>query len=176
MLWIWSSYKLCRMLGMSCVLTCCTDKVPCTAVYLCSCMKLSCQLEFIYQTWYPSGKSKWQLYVRYSKSWTVCTNPTRIMRKSCAFWLPKVFLSAGPFRTVITSCCKFHPSAFSSRLLKADAWTQLLLHACYIMHLVNSSIFRSLADQMSLPRWVPAACDHPAVLWRVSFGGLGCVE
>lgn len=108
-----------RFVGCLLCPVCCTDKVPCTAMYVCSCIQLSCLLEFIYQTWYPSGKSKWQLFVRYSKSCTVCTNPTRRSHKSCAFWLPKVFLSAGPFRTVITGHCEFHPSAFSSRLLKA---------------------------------------------------------
>lgn len=88
--------------------------------------------------------------------------PPKKIQKSCAFWLLKVFLSAGSFRTVIAGRCQFCSSGFSRRLLEAGAWTQFLLHACYIIHLVNLSSFRSLADQLSLLRRVPAACDHPS--------------
>lgn len=133
----------------------------------------------MYQIWYPSGKSKWQLCIRYSKSWTVLYKSHQKIQKSCAFWLSKVFLSAGSFRIVIAGRCKFCSSGFSRRLLEAGAWTQFLLHACYIIHLVNLSSFRSLADQMSLLRWVPAACDHPSgslarFLQRLGMRGTKC--
>lgn len=45
------------------------------------------------------------------------------------------------------------------------------------MHLVNLSSFRNLADQMSLLRWVPTACDHPGSLvslWRLGMCGIKC--
>lgn len=126
------------MLGMSCVLTCFTDTVPWTAMDLCFCIKLTASCSLYIKLGTLQGNQNGSCTSDIQNPEQSCTKPTKKIQKSCAFWLWKVFPSAGSFRTVITDRCKFCPSGFSRRLLEAGAWTQFLLHNAFICLLHNT--------------------------------------
>lgn len=124
------SYKLYMMLGVSCILNCCTNKVPLTAIYLCLFLSLR-----LYQVMLPAeiyianlvafGEMRMAIVCQIFKIWY---SPVQIPQKirscihsCCQSCSSQVFLSAGSFRIATAGRCKFCPFGVRCRLLETGA-------------------------------------------------------
>lgn len=147
------SNKLYMILDMSCILNCCTNKVPLTAMYVCLFLSLTlsvlsyaasvCIYIYIKHSKLHSLQGNWNgnCMSNTQNSVQSCTNPTKKIRSCVPYCCQRcsyqVFLPAISFRIAIVGHCKFSPSGFKHRLLETGPWTQFLLHVSYVIHWVN---------------------------------------